>query len=123
MFLLYPIFVIKTSLNICFYIPTFCYRRTDILLFIKLENPWRSKFHRVAKYILNINKIYIKRDSLRSFFPLSIFLFDNLLDRFIKQTMFATLTHQESFAPHHLCTWNVYLSSTDISTPIKLANP
>ena len=32
--------------------PTFCYRRTDILLFIKLENPWRSKARGVFKYII-----------------------------------------------------------------------
>ena len=32
--------------------PTFCYRRTDILLFINLENPCRSRAHRGAKYII-----------------------------------------------------------------------
>ena len=35
--------------------PTFCYRRTDILLSIKSETPWRSKARGGAKYILNIN--------------------------------------------------------------------
>ena len=34
--------------------PTFCYRRTDILLSIKSETPWHSKVHGRAKYILNI---------------------------------------------------------------------
>jgi len=32
--------------------PTFCYRRTDILLLIKSETPWRSKAHGRAKYII-----------------------------------------------------------------------
>lgn len=69
MFLLYHTFVIKTSLNICFFVPTFCYRRTDILLFIKLENPWRSKAHGGAKYIIkHIYKIYINK-GLTSFRP------------------------------------------------------
>ena len=49
--------------------PTFCYRRTDILLFIKLENPWRSKARRVFKYIIkHIYKIYINK-GLTSFRP------------------------------------------------------
>ena len=34
--------------------PTKCYRRTDILLFIKPETPCLSKARGVAKYILNI---------------------------------------------------------------------
>ena len=34
--------------------PTFCYRRTDILLLINPETPWRSKAHKGPKYILNI---------------------------------------------------------------------
>ena len=76
MFLLYPIFVIKTSLNICFLYrhfvieePTFCYRRTDILLFINLGNPWRSKTIGGAKYIIkHIYKIYINK-GLTSFRP------------------------------------------------------
>ena len=34
--------------------PTFCYRRTDILLSIKPKTPCLSRAHGVAKYILNI---------------------------------------------------------------------
>ena len=49
--------------------PTFCYRRTDILLFINLGNPWRSKTLGGAKYIIkHIYKIYINK-GLTSFRP------------------------------------------------------
>ena len=51
MFLYTDILLFKNRQNVIEE-PTKCYRRTDILLFIKAEIPWRSKARESPKYII-----------------------------------------------------------------------